>query len=384
MFLTDSHAPQILPREAYTDPEYHQREIQRVLLPAWHLIGTTRELPREGSFFNRTICGRSVLVSRLDGSPRAFLNVCPHRFSQLTSCARGCNPKLRCQYHGWEFDSQGRTRKIPDAPNFRPLERDQAALKSYRIESCGQLLFVCLSDEGPSLAEFLGPNFAIGEQLFPPTSWLVSATDTVDANWKIAIENSLESYHIDTVHPKTLFHTPQESDCHHELHERHTLFAAPGLPPSMMRAVYEFLHARMGFRATRRYSHLVLYPNMFFFWHDVLCGVLVMIPLSVSRTEIRQFVFLRQGPPQAFVWNMLLNMLAPLELMFWHRVMKEDLGIMPNVQRGMESPDAPKGGLLSRREERCAHFQSYVASLMGLPLPPDLKADLRPHPESLG
>src|ERR1700722_11125229 len=124
MFLADSHLPQILPREAYFSRQWLDREIESVFLPAWHLVGLTSELKREGDYFTCSLFGRPLIVCLLDGEFRAFLNVCAHRFALLTSKPCGNNPTLRCQYHGWEYDSQGRTRKIPDAPNFRPLERD--------------------------------------------------------------------------------------------------------------------------------------------------------------------------------------------------------------------------------------------------------------------
>jgi phenylpropionate dioxygenase-like ring-hydroxylating dioxygenase large terminal subunit len=365
MFLADSHLPQLLPREAYFSREWYDREIEQIFLPSWHLVGLTSDLKKDGDYFTSTLFGRPLLVCRLEGEFRAFLNVCAHRYSLLTSRPCGNNPTLRCQYHGWEYDANGRTRKIPDAPNFRPLDRESAALKRYRVAACGQLLFVSLAEEGPSLAEHLGPNFALAEKWFPRTARAGSMRSTVAANWKVVLENALESYHIHSVHQKTLGDFPDEDSCRHELHDGSSLFESQGAAPSAMRAAFEFLHARVGLRPTRRYLHLLTYPNLTFSIHDALISLQVITPLSPSSTEIRSMAFVRQGPASAALWNVLLRMASPLEQLFWLRVVREDLAILPQVQQGIEAAEAPTGGLLSRREERCAHFQAFVARALG-------------------
>lgn len=366
MFLADSHLPQLLPREAYFSRDWFDREIEQVFLPSWQLVGLTSDLEKEGDYFTCSLFDRPLLVCRLEGELRAFLNVCAHRYALLTSRPCGNNPTLRCQYHGWEYDSQGRTRKIPDAPNFRPLDRDSAALKRYRVGVCGQLLFVSLAEQGPSLAEHLGSNFMLGESFFPQSARAGTMRSVVAANWKVVIENSLESYHLEAVHKKTLRDFPDEASCRHELHDGYSLYDAPGSPANLMRATFEFLHARIGRRSRRRYVHVMTYPNLAFFGHDALVGLQSIVPLSPNTTEIRSTVFVQQGAGDKALWNLLLRLASPLEQWFWLRVAREDLGILPQVQLGIEAADAPHGGLLSRREERCGHFQAYVARATGL------------------
>ena len=77
--------------------------------------------------------------------------------SKLTDRPRGNTGTLRCQYHGWEYTKDGRTGKIPDARAFRPWDRENSCLRRFRVEKCGDLVFVNFSDNGVSLREWIGP-----------------------------------------------------------------------------------------------------------------------------------------------------------------------------------------------------------------------------------
>ena len=41
-----------------------------------------------------------------------FLDACPHRTVPL-SYGKVVNDRLQCGYHGWEFDLEGRCRRVP-------------------------------------------------------------------------------------------------------------------------------------------------------------------------------------------------------------------------------------------------------------------------------
>ena len=53
-----------------------------------------------------------VLFRDENGTPRALLDRCAHRNVPLSEgkCIQG---QIQCPYHGWQFDGQGRCRKVP-------------------------------------------------------------------------------------------------------------------------------------------------------------------------------------------------------------------------------------------------------------------------------
>ena len=167
MFISDTHLPQALPAEAYKSQEQYEREMERLFLPSWHFIGATGDAPNDGDYFTCELLGRPLIVWNKDGEYHTFLNVCPHRFTTLRnvpSC--GSMQRLHCQYHGWEFDKCGDTKRIPDAKSFRPMEKGALGLKKIRTEAVGNVIYVNLTDDGPTLEEHIGPGYATAQRLF--------------------------------------------------------------------------------------------------------------------------------------------------------------------------------------------------------------------------
>ncbi len=211
MFVHATHLPQRLAADDYSSPQFHQDELESMFLPGWHCIGTLAELKRDGDYFTTELLGRPLLCWRSGGEVRTFLNVCCHRFCMLTHEQHGSfRDRMKCQYHGWEYDTGGNPRKIPDAQSFRPLVKNQLQLTSYRTETVGQLVFVSLASAGPSLAEYLGDEMhRLCQDWFSTDQRHLKEFDSdVEANWKIVVENVLESYHIATVHAKSFTDYP--------------------------------------------------------------------------------------------------------------------------------------------------------------------------------
>src|SRR5262245_56145483 len=150
MFTHLSHLRHLLRPHHYCSDEHYQAELRNVFLPAWHPIAVVGQVKRPGDFITFNLLGHPVLLRNMDGELCAFLNVCPHRHARLTDKAKGHSERLRCQYHGWEYDAHGHTGKIPDSKAFRPWDRDNSCLRKFRVETWGEGVFVCLQDQGPS------------------------------------------------------------------------------------------------------------------------------------------------------------------------------------------------------------------------------------------
>jgi phenylpropionate dioxygenase-like ring-hydroxylating dioxygenase large terminal subunit len=96
------------------------------------------------------LAGRAYVAVRLGpGQPAALVTrMCPHRLVPLT-VATVDGGRLRCAYHGWEFDSTGRCVSLPslgDDANIPPRAHLAAAPRSR--EADGQL-WACVTDVVP-------------------------------------------------------------------------------------------------------------------------------------------------------------------------------------------------------------------------------------------
>jgi choline monooxygenase len=368
VFIHDSHLPQVLGPEGYVSDEFLELEMEHLFRPAWHFIGTLDDLPEEGSFSTFELFGKPLIIWRTKDGPQAFLNVCPHRFSMLTHESHGCQPeRLVCQYHGWEFDTEGCTKKIPDAKSFRPMKKGELGLTQFRTETCGKLVFVSLAETGPGLEEFLGKGYEVGQELFGEWRQQILSLDyEVAANWKIKIENSLESYHVDLVHPATFKQTPDESICEHVLEPRWTAFATTQeATSSIERFLDRFIHRVAHHERDGKYEHFHFYPSMMYGKMALFSFAETVFPIAPGRTRIVAKFFALPGDPARLQSKLLFRGLRNYGRKFWPIVAAEDTSVMPDIQKGMESGSLPSRGLISVREERLFHFQEFIKAQTG-------------------
>ena len=368
MFLSDSHLPHLLTPDKYCSMEQHEREIERLFLPAWHCVGQTSELARDGDFKTLELFGYPLILWNHEGRIHAFLNVCSHRHCLLTHSAAGNQPNvLRCQYHGWEYDSAGDTRKIPDARSFKPLEAGTLGLTKYRVATAGQLIFVNLSKEAPSLLEWLGPHHDYLADLFSDR-WAPCMTVAQDlsGNWKLLVENVLESYHLEAVHRDTFKSYPPAEACRHEIDDRWTTYEECNRSEhSHLRNGADLVSYLLGVQPEPNYRHLLMYPNLATARMGLFNWAQTVIPVAPNRAINLWRIFYLRGKSQAPWARMAARGLRNWGRKFFAVTIREDGDVLPGVQLGLAAPAHPSGGLISTREERIFHFQQYVLEQTG-------------------
>lgn len=363
MFVHQSQLEHLLTPADYTAEPRFRREIERLFQPAWHFVGTRADVPQSGDFLSGEILGTPLLVRNFDGEPHAFLNVCAHRHCLLTSDSRGHSPTLRCQYHGWEYDQYGHTGKIPEARCFRPFDREHARLAKFRLETCGELIFVSLQSDGPSLREFLGPNFEELQAAFAfPWRQVWSWEHDYPTNWKVPIENGLESYHIPCIHPKTFGTYPAEELVTHELEPTRTAFRC-GIERTWLVWLQSRFAKRLGLVPQERYTHLHIHPHLLFTMSDLFRMTQVIMPVSPTLTRTWARLYALRGGRQSLYHRLAARIVARVGRDITRAILLEDAGILEAVQRGLES--SAHRGVIGMREERVYVFQKYVREQCG-------------------
>jgi phenylpropionate dioxygenase-like ring-hydroxylating dioxygenase large terminal subunit len=358
MFTHQQHLEHLLQPDDYTSPQQYRRELQRLFYPAWHPLCTVGDLARPGDFRTFDLLETPILVRNFGGELRAFLNVCPHRHSRLTDQPRGHSEALRCQYHGWEFNKDGRTGKIPDAKAFRPWDRENSCLKRFRLETCGEVVFVNLSDTGPSLREWLGPLWDRWQPYFGgiyryATTWEADFA----CNWKVVLENSLESYHIPMVHPKTFKDMPPEEVAWHELEAEFTTFKTI-VPNDWVNRQQANMVRLMGEQPTWEYWHYNRHPHLTVSTLDVNRLVMCVFPTGPTTCRYRSILFTLRGRKAGPLAWATYRVLRPIVVYVAKKVFGEDGRLYPAVQRGLEA--SPHRGVIGTREERIYYFQRFV------------------------
>lgn len=369
MFQSTHHLPQRLNRDHYTSPEIAQRELERMFLPGWHLLGAWSDAPRIGDFFTRDLFDRPLVCWRTSQGFQTFLNVCTHRLCTITNRPRGHFAEhIKCQYHGWEFDESGNTCKIPDAQHFRPLTKGELGLKEFRTETMGQLIFVTFNEQAPPLADYLGPQITEWcQRNFTPQHRLTYQLDWhYDSNWKIVAENVVEGYHLPSVHPTSFGNYPNAENCFHDFHPTYNYYKvtssadAPG-------ATAERIMARASGREPKYdWEHMVRYPHLTFGGTGAFHFAQSFMPVTIATCRTFLYVMHDSGP-KGRLWPFLVHrLLKRLGRRLGLKINYEDAALYPSIQRGITAQDQPHGaGLISAREERIFHFQNYVVETLG-------------------
>jgi phenylpropionate dioxygenase-like ring-hydroxylating dioxygenase large terminal subunit len=201
----------LVDNRVYTDQRTFDLERERIFFRVWNFVCHESELREPGDFITTIVAGQPIIVCRNKGGEvRAFYNTCRHRAAQVVFDKSGNKRNFTCLYHLWVYDLDGRLLNAPEADAYKTsycpagLDRENTGLVPVRVESMHRLVFVCLDDESPSLAAFLGDVAGYIEHPFssPELQVEVMWSKTLDANWKMQPENSRDGYHAALLHKR--------------------------------------------------------------------------------------------------------------------------------------------------------------------------------------
>ncbi|HEX4243130.1 MAG TPA: aromatic ring-hydroxylating dioxygenase subunit alpha [Steroidobacteraceae bacterium] len=196
--------PRALPAWVYNHPDLSRLEHERILMPSWQIVCHVNSIPKSGDFVTFDLGPESVMVMRdREGAIRGFHNVCRHRGARLLDGAGNCPATITCPYHGWTYRHDGGLIGMPVRESFPGLDRGEHGLRPVRTDVAFGFVFACLAGDPPPVSsvwgklveEFRPYRF---EEMVP----LGPITEEVwEVDWKIAMDNYLESYHVPIGHP---------------------------------------------------------------------------------------------------------------------------------------------------------------------------------------
>ena len=206
---TDLEAPMTTPGKAppawtYHDPAALADELAGIWRRGWLVAGLTADVAAPKSYLTVDLAGVPVVVTRdRDGTLHALANVCRHRGMIL---AEGCGSAmaLSCPNHAWTYGLDGRLKGAPRTSAGDGFDPATVRLPAYAVLEWGPFVLVNFdpSAEPPLVALALmdatlaaaGLDLATMRRAGEVVDW------SIDANWKIVLENYLECYHCSWVH----------------------------------------------------------------------------------------------------------------------------------------------------------------------------------------
>ncbi|HTY78249.1 MAG TPA: Rieske 2Fe-2S domain-containing protein [Candidatus Bathyarchaeia archaeon] len=164
--------------------------MRRYWMPA--LLG--RELPEpDGAPVRVRLLGEDLIAFR-DSEGRVGLldEFCPHRRASLFF-GRNEECGLRCVYHGWKFDTDGRCVDMMNEPAELQF-KDKIAITSYPTVEVGGVVWAYL---GPAERRPAAPDFAWTR--VPPSRVTVSKV-IQETNWLQGLEGGIDTSHAPIMH----------------------------------------------------------------------------------------------------------------------------------------------------------------------------------------
>ena len=202
-----------IPVERYTSYEYHRKEVDKVWLRTWQVVCREEEIPDTGDHFVYEVAGLSFLIVRQPaGDFKGYWNVCLHRGRKLCDHHGKGAEKFRCKYHAWTWGTEGKLAFYPGAWDFPDVQPQDFSMREVQVDTWGGFIFINPDRKATPLAHHLGsmPSHFDRWSLEKRFSiWHVQKT--IKANWKVAMEAFLESYHVVQTHPQALPSTGEHS-----------------------------------------------------------------------------------------------------------------------------------------------------------------------------
>lgn len=185
-----------LPRAAFADPEVFAAEQALVFRAGWVPVARESELAQAGAYRSADVAGVPLVVTRdAAGEIHVLSRVCRHRGMPVVEGA-GVAKALTCPYHLWRYGLDGKLAAAPGMERSEVFDREDCDLPALATARWGGWVFVNIDGKAPPLEPQIAPLTARIAP-FAPQDMVTVATTSLESpwNWKLMVENFMESYH---------------------------------------------------------------------------------------------------------------------------------------------------------------------------------------------
>ena len=356
----------------YTSDDGMHLDATTTLEKSWTCLGNFGNL-ETGSYQTVDLLKMPFVVVRgSDNVNRVFHNICRHRGHRLLEASGVLGDVIKCPYHSWIYELNGALRETPHIEGYgthttHSIDLSEYGLVKVRSDTWMGLTFVNLSGNAITLKSHLTPLINRWSELVGPNGLdelsrrehSDSTTLTVNANWKLIVENYLESYHLPWVHPVLNKHS--KSKDHYNIVINNKMAGQGSRKYTKQTEIKKALEKFPLWPSDKERwaEYIAVFPNLLLGIHIDHVFSVVLHPLAADKTlETLQMIYLKEknGSPRN------LESRASV-LSQWDSVFKEDISPLEGMQKGRESR-AFDGGVFSPKLEVATHvFHKWAASM---------------------
>ncbi|MDA8569908.1 aromatic ring-hydroxylating dioxygenase subunit alpha [Candidatus Pelagibacter bacterium] len=362
-----------LPNECYTSEKYMMIERERVFQDKWTVIGIGSSVPNPGDALPYNLLGIPLIILRdKERKIRVFHNVCSHRGHKLLDKPCSLKNLLRCPYHSWSYDLEGKLVATPHIGGLNiheseKFEKSKSNLKEVRSKIWMDIIFININNNEIEFNEYVRPledrwlKFISKDD----QNSLIYSRDygyfnlDVKSNWKFAIENYCESYHLPWIHPE-LNKVSNISD-HYHIQGLPNRYAGQGSnkyeqPLKGNKSFANFSNWPKEFSKNSEY--IALFPNVMIGLHIDHFYVFWLEPISVNETK-EHLAMYYVGEESANGKE--FESMRKENSRFWKDVMSEDIKAIEGMQEGRSSPSYNGGNFSPVMDNPTHQFHKWVA-----------------------
>ena len=363
-----------LPNECYISDEYLKYERNKIFCDNWSVVGAASSIPEAGDIKQYDLLGIPLIILRdQEKNVRVFHNVCSHRGFKLVD--KDCKLKnvIRCPYHSWSYNFKGELVATPHIGGINKhqvegFDKNKSNLKEVRSKVWMDLIFININSNAENFENSIEPLEKRWSKFInkEDQNLIRHAKDfgyfniDVKCNWKFAIENYCESYHLPWIHPE--LNKVSNIEDHYHIEDISGNFSGQG----SNKYVQQF-EGNRSFKTFPNWSsdlsqnseYVSLFPNVMLGIHIDHFYAFWLEPLENDKTR-EHFEMYYIGDESATSDE--YREIRKKNFLFWQEVMSEDIAAIEGMQKGRASP-AYNGGNFSPVMDTPTHmFHKWIAN----------------------
>ena len=363
-----------LPNECYLNNDYLEFEKEKIFKNNWTMIGVASSVLNPGDAKPFNLLGIPILIVRnKENEVKVFHNVCSHRGFKLVDQECKLKNVIRCPYHSWSYDFNGKLTVTPHLGGLgkhevEGFDKNKSNLKEIKSNIWMDLIFININSNAKPFEDFIKPLEDRWSKFISKKDQKLirHSTDngyfnmTVNSNWKFAIENYCESYHLPWIHPE-LNKVSNISD-HYHIEDENLNFSGQGSNKYSQQFDGNIKFKCFPNWPTELYEkseYVSLYPNVMLGIHIDHFYAFWLEPISNNQTK-EHFELYYVGDESASSDE--FKDIREKNFVFWQEVMNEDVTAIEGMQNGRNSPAYNGGNFSPVMDTPTLMFHKWVAT----------------------
>ena len=328
-----------LPNSHYIDEQVFQKEKECLLYNNWTGVAFEHDVKCPGDALPVNLLGFPLLIVRDHNNKiSVYQNVCRHRGMILVQEKKNIRGTIRCPYHSWSYNLDGSLRATPHVGgpghnHHKDLKKNNLGLKKIQSYVFLGVIFVNISNSAEPFEKTNRSLMSRWNEFNKPLFYCENYSSfqlELKCNWKLAVENYCESYHLPWVHPQ--LNVVSKLEDHYNIENKNQFSGQGSFRYTQIsdngKVFADFENLSEAWEKGAEY--IALYPNVLLGVHRDHVFSVILEPISKDHTFEHVSIFYANSKSV----NDDYSKLREDNFLFWKSVLSEDIFVVEGMQKG--------------------------------------------------